>query len=310
MLCNEMQKLKKGDIVDIVAPASAKNEAEYEKALDFVRNFGLEPRARSYSELIKTGLCANSTQYRFEHLMEALQAKDSKAVWCLCGGYGSQQLLGMLDGVTHPPEQKMFIGFSDITILLNYFADKWGWTCLHGPMPGQVGKVHESTWQNLSDIIFGDNDNVSFPTTPLNKAAAKARQVEGKFMGGCLSLMQALVGTPQMPDLNGTVLMLEDDRFETPRRIDRILDHMQRAGSFDKVAAVVLGNFLEDAARGSKDERELEEVLGSFAAYLDKMDIPLIQNVHLGHTQDMLTVPIGSVAKVNLGDKTEVIIRG
>jgi len=302
-----MRPLIKGDIVDIILPASGCNREEYKNALEFVSNFGFTPRARAYDDVVKTGLCANNTQYRFEHLMEALES-DSKAVWCLKGGYGSQQILGLLDGVKTPPKKKMFIGFSDITILLNYFAGIWGWNSLHGPMPGQVGTLKDSSWQHLASIVFGQVSEVKFEVKPLNKVAKDKRVVEGKLLGGCASLMQALIGTKHMPDLTGSVLLLEDDRFETPRRIDRILDHMQRAGVFKGVKSVILGNFLESPTAGSKDELELTEVLDSFAGFLDKAGIPLIQNSKLGHAEDMLTVPIGAVAKVNLGDKPEVVI--
>ena len=300
----------KGDVVSIILPASGCTCDEYDAALDFVRRFGLVPQAREYDSVVRSGLCANSAEYRFGHLIEALESKDSKAVWCLKGGYGSQQLLTRLDELKIPPEEKMFIGFSDITILLNYFADKWGWKCLHGPMPGQVGKVFDSTWQNLADVVFGDRKKVSFLSQPLNKAARLEGWLEGKFMGGCLSLMQALIGTAHMPDLDGAVLLLEDDRFETPRRIDRILEQMQRAGVFYKVRAVVLGNFLENPDVGSNDKLELGEVLEGLADYLDYLRVPLIQNTKLGHAQEMLTIPIGGLAKIRLGDKPEVIIEG
>lgn len=304
-----MNTLVRGDIVDIILPASGCTREEYDEAIGLVKEFGLNPRYRSFADVVAIGLCANSVDYRFAHLMEALEAPDSKAVWCLKGGYGSQQLLPRLDEVVDAPSQKIFIGFSDITILLNYFADKWGWTCLHGPMPIQAGKVTKDTWQHLADIVFGEVNEVKFTAKPMNNAAKMPGVAEGRFLGGCASLMQALIGTSHMPDLTGAVLLLEDDKFETPRRIDRILDHLHRAGSFYELEAVVLGNFLEGKGTGSKDELELNEVLENLAASLDECGVPLIQNTRLGHSDDMLTVPIGAIATVNLGDEPEVIFK-
>lgn len=302
-----MHKLELGDVVDIIVPASGScTKAEYGRAIEFVKEFGLTPKFRSFADVIRPGLCANTVDYRFQHLMEALESKESKAVWCLNGGYGSQQLLEKLDEIEAPATQKLFIGFSDLTILLNYFADKWGWVGVHGPMPGQIGKVAESTWQSLADVVFGKKTEIRLSAVALNKVAKENRSVQGKFMGGCLSLMQAFLGTSQMPNLEGAVLMLEDDRFETPRRIDRILNQMHRAGVFYDVAAVVLGNLLEGPTSGSKEELELQEVVEDLANKLDEMGIPLIQNNKLGHGQDMLTVLIGAEAEVKLGDKPEV----
>jgi muramoyltetrapeptide carboxypeptidase len=301
--------MEKGDLVEIIVPASGCSREEYDAALEFVGKFGFTPRARPYDDVVKPGLCSNTAEYRFLHLMEALEAKDSKAVWCLKGGYGSQQMLEMLDEVEDAPNEKIFIGFSDITILLNYFADKWGWKCFHGPMPGQFGKIADSSWKNLADLVFGNISEVQFQAVALNNVAREKRNIAAKFMGGCLSLMQALVGTSHMPDLELSVLLLEDDRFETPRRVDRILNHMQRAGVFDNLEGVVLGNFLEGARSGSKDGLELQEVLGDLAGYLNERGIPLIQNIKLGHAEDMLTVPIGGVVDIKLGEKPEVLIR-
>jgi muramoyltetrapeptide carboxypeptidase len=304
-----MQALVKGDVVDIIVPASGSGESEYNAAIEFVRAFGLTPRFREFKEVMKTGLCSNTVDYRFEHLIDALSS-DSKAVWCANGGYGSQQLLEKLDELSDPPKEKMFIGFSDITILLNYFADKWGWKCVHGPMPGQVGKVLGSTWSSLAEVVFGQVPEVKFVVQPLNQVAGMEASIEGKLMGGCLSLMQALIGTTQMPDLEGAILMLEDDKFENPRRIDRIFDQMNRAGVFYDVEAVILGDFLEGAIENVQDELDLKEVLSSLAGSLDERGIPLVQNKRLGHCTDMLTVLIGAEAEMKLGDKPEVTIKG
>lgn len=292
-----MPPLQHGDIVEIILPASGCNRQEYDAAIGFVREFGLEPRFRPYEEVIVAGLCANNVAYRFQHLMAALQS-DAKAVWCLKGGYGSQKLLGLLDEVATKPQEKLFIGFSDITILLNYFADKWGWTCLHGPMPGQVGSIANSSWENLADIIFGRKNGLSFHAKPLNQAA-KSQKITGRLVGGCLSLMQALIGTGHMPNLEDAILLLEDDKFETPRRIDRIFDHMQRAGIFYDVKAVLLGNFLENSASGA-EEVEVNEVIASLANYLDERGIALLQNKQIGHCHEIITVPIGGRVELEL----------
>lgn len=303
-----MHKLSKGDVVDIIVPASGGcTKEEYARAIEFVKEFGLTPKFRRFEDVIRPGLCANTVDYRFAHLMEALESKESKAVWCLNGGYGSQQLLEKLDGVEAPLAQKMFVGFSDLTILLNYFADKWGWVSVHGPMPGQVGKVTESTWQNLADVLFRNEKEIKISAVALNKVAKERRKISGKFMGGCLSLMQALIGTGQMPNLEGSVLFLEDDRFETPRRIDRILNQMHRAGTFYDVEAVLLGNLLEGPESGSKEEIELKEVVENLAGRLDEMGVPLIQNTKLGHGKEMLTVLVGAEVEIELGDKPMVV---
>ncbi len=301
--------LKKGDIVDIIAPASGCSKEEYENAIDFVGQFGLKPRYRQFEDLIKQGLCANTDEYRFNHLIESINSLESKAVWCLRGGYGSQRLLEKLDEIEPITQTKAFIGFSDITILLNYFADKWNWVCIHGPMPGQVGKINSDSWQHLSDILFGQEETVTISFSAVNNVAKEKRSVQGKILGGCLSLMQSLIGTAHMPNLEGSILLLEDDRFETPRRLDRIFNHLLRAGAFYDVEAVLLGNFLELPEYGEKEKEVLQDVINDLAHRLDEMGIPLIQNHKLGHAKDMLTIPIGIMAEIKPMGELEINLR-
>lgn len=308
-----MRSLSKGDIVELILPSSACSFDEYEKAVEFVRKIGLVPRVREYKELVSEGeiFVSNSDEYRFNHLRDAVAEEDSKAIWCIKGGYGSARLLEKLDKVKKPAKEKLFIGFSDNTILLNYFVQKWGWACIHGPVLKQLanGYIKQDRVLELEDLIFGKSKIVSVPKIKaVNEAAKEGGVVEAKIIGGCLSLMQTLIGTKNDFDAKGNILLLEDIG-EAGSRLDRMFNHLYRAGKFDGTKAVLLGNFKEsNDLKGPQDE-ELKKVFDNLAKLLDEKNIPLIHSPVLGHTEDMLAMPLGIPANLNLGKKPVLEIK-
>lgn len=309
-----LNTLKQGDVVDLVAPASGCSEEEYKGCLKFIEGLGLTPNARDYADLVKAEeeFCSNSIDYRFEHLHRSLVSYESKAVWCISGGYGSYQLLEKLDKIPAPAQEKLFIGFSDITVLLNYFINKWNWKCVHGPMLAQIarGSVSDGAVANVRKLIFGEEKSVKVELAAINEVAKRNGERVGKLIGGCLSLMQVFIGTKQHIDTRGKVLLLEDDRFETPERISRIVDHMQRAGIFNEVSAVIFGDFLEDDINNIDRKRVLDKVLNDFGREMDKKSVPVLVGKNLGHSKDMAAVPLGTFASVKLGGSPMVDIAG
>ena len=157
--------LNKGDIVDLVLPASSCTKQEYEASIDFINSLGLKARVPKYDELVNEAeiFCSNTAKYRFNHLYEAIKAKDSKAIWCIKGGYGSAKLLSFFAKADINKIRKLFIGFSDITMLLNYFiAKKTDLVCIHGPMTGQIARseVSAGAIDKIKNIIFGQIEKI------------------------------------------------------------------------------------------------------------------------------------------------------
>lgn len=304
--------LKKGDTVDLVAPGSGCTKQEYEASIQLIKQMGLIPNARQYEELIskEAQFCSNTDEYRFSHLKEALTSQASQAVWCISGGYGSPRLLEMLDKMDRPEQPKLFIGFSDITVLLNHMVDKWRWPCVYGPMLVQMagGQLSAEAIERIKALVFGRVAKVEIEVTPLNSAAkCEGDVIEGMLIGGCISLMQTLLATPQDVSFKNRLVLFEDDRFESPRRVDRIFNHYVRSGALDEAKAIILGNFLEDS-EDKKDKEELNVTLNNLIKELDKRDIPLVQNIRLGHAEDMVPVVLGSDATLSLGKKAHLSV--
>lgn len=299
---------QKRKIIDIIAPASAVDKSVYNSCLKFLKDSNLQPRASDYASLInkEAGFCANNAEYRFNDLYKAIMAEDSSVIWCIAGGYGSYQLLEMLDNMPKPQKQKTFIGFSDVTALLNYFVDKWSWKCLHAPMLNQIveGKVSSQSIKQIMTILSGDLTNIELGNLEcVNKASRESGKIEGKIIGGCLSLMQVFLGTKQDLDYKDKILLLEDDKFETPARISRIFNHMVRAGVFDKVKAVILGSFLED-----KQDSDLQLAFDYLKVELDKRNTPILRAANLGHCFNMQPVTLGTDTVIELGESPKIKI--
>jgi muramoyltetrapeptide carboxypeptidase len=295
--------LNKGDIVELVAPSSGFSEEEYISCLKIVENLGLSVSTEPYSKLIDKSFefLSNDANIRFAHLEKALNNPKSKALWFMAGGYGSYQLLDMLGKIPAPVTKKIVIGFSDNTPLINYFTDRWNWHCIYGPTLLQIvnKKISESAVDMIKKALF-ENTYADINLFALNSAAKKNNIVAGKILGGCLSLVQTSVGTPQCINTKGKIILLEDDKFENAGRIDRAFNHLARAKFFEGCAAVVLGSFFENEF--SANESKFLLAVESLKKNLDGNNIPLLKAENIGHCRDMISIPFGIFANIKLGD--------
>ena len=139
-----MKKLtcfKKGDVIDIIAPASFCHEKKFKRGLKVLEKWGLHPRLPK--DLFgKDFLCSNTKEKRFEHFKKAVESRKSQGIWCVRGGYGSLQLVSFLEKMKKPRHKKIFIGYSDMTVLHLLLNQKWNWASLHGPVIEDLEKKH------------------------------------------------------------------------------------------------------------------------------------------------------------------------
>jgi muramoyltetrapeptide carboxypeptidase len=183
--------LAPGDIVDVVAPASACSQDELKSAIEYLKELDLVPRIPKDLFDPSEPLLSNSDKYRYAHLKSALFAKDSKVIWCLRGGYGSLRLLPEISRLSRPKAQKLFIGLSDIASLHIFFTQKWGWHTVHGPMLGKLKTRTRQEQDEINDLVFGRKDQIEFSNLiPLNEPARKKKLINGHVLGGNLMTIQ------------------------------------------------------------------------------------------------------------------------
>ncbi len=299
------QPLKRGDIIDLVAPGFACSPAELEGASDFIKAWGFVPRLpdRLFRRDV---LCSSPDQVRLEHLKKALLAPDSKAVWCLRGGYGSIRIVSSLFKVRRPRQPKLFVGLSDITTLHLFLNQHWGWPTIHGPMMDRLGRraTPPKYVQELKRVITGTQPEIEFTNLrPLNGNARKKRRVTGPVTGGNLITLQSSLGTLAQWQTRGSILFFEDIG-ERAYRVDRVLEQFRQTGLYKGVRAIVFGDFT-----GGRDPDGQDRVPLILERFAGTMKIPVLKGLQSGHGIIQRPIPFGPRAELLLGPRARLVVQ-
>ena len=295
--------LAPGDVVDIVAPGFRCTQEQLEGGIAYLKQHGLVPRvpADLFGEDL---LCSNSDEARFEQLRKALYARDSRAVWCVRGGYGAIRIIERLQALKSPAKPKLLIGYSDATTLHQLLNLFWDWPSLHGPLLDRLGgpKFLQAERRELEAVLFGAETQISFANlVPLNAAARYRNRIESHLTGGNLTVLQSTLGTALQRSPPG-ILFLEDIA-ERGYRIDRILEHLRQAGVLQNIEAIVFGTFTGGA---EPDGRNLgPAVLERFAKSLS---IPVLAGIDAGHGTHQRPVFLHSPASLRCGPDAQLTV--
>jgi muramoyltetrapeptide carboxypeptidase len=286
-------RLKPGDTVGLVAPASPFSDQKFEMAVSNLQELGFRVKL---GENLKEeyGYLAGRDVHRLNDLHGFFADPGVRAIWCLRGGYGTTRLLPHLDFDLIRRNPKPLIGYSDITALLMAIYQQTGLTGLHGPVASstmtgytreQLEKILFSPEEELliSSIVPGDADDAFQPEV------IHPGKCEGQLTGGNLSLLAAMAGTPFGLDATDKLVFIEDVG-EKPYRIDRMLTQLRQSARLDKAAGILLGVF-NDCEPGEGDfSLTLKETLHD---RLGDLGIPVYYGFSFGHVEDMCTLPMG-----------------
>ncbi len=283
--------LRPGDSVAVVAPASPFDRTSFER--------GLEALSTRYRPVFTPGLfessryLAGSDARRQNELAEALESPEVRAVFCARGGYGAMRLL---EGLKLPQANKLLVGFSDITALHAAFQAA-GRTSVHGPVVTQLGALGARVAEPLFRLLESPSERPVLRGEPIARGVAEAQVV-----GGNLSVLTRLLGTPFMPRLDGAILFFEDVT-ERPYRLDRMWHHLALAGAFRRIAGLALGTFTgcddKDLA-GDRVIRELASATG----------LPCVMGLPAGHGDDNQSFALGARARLDGSEGTLTFLEG
>jgi muramoyltetrapeptide carboxypeptidase len=296
LLYKAWQPLTKGAIVDIIAPAGGCTPDALESIKNLLQNWQLNPRISS--DLLGNDLlCANSDENRLQQLQEALFNSESSAIWCVRGGYGCTRLIPALLKLKAPKNNKLFIGFSDITTLHLFLQQKWHWQTLHGPSANQVAhdRIDAASIQEFKKLIFGQLPQLKFSLCPLKVMSPAI--IKAPVTGGTLTLIQASLGTCWQIDAKNKILFLEEVN-ESAYRIDRMLQHLQQAGILKNVKAILLGDFIPP--QNTNDTALTQAVLTRFA---EEQNFPVFRIPDIGHGKTNRSLPLGTPAELDSNKK-------
>ena len=294
------KKLKKGDLIGIISPASATDDTVLiEKGIRYIEGMG-------YRTLLgkninkQNGYLAGTDKERSEDIHDMFRNKKVKAIFCLRGGYGAFRLLDKIDYKLISKNPKIFVGFSEITSLHMAFLSKAKLITFAGPMvlPNFSAEVSSFTEEIFWNVITSSKINSTINIEVLNESSlTNSGKVIGKIVGGNLAVLSAMTGTGYLPNFKNKILLLEEIN-EPPYKIDRMFNQLRLRNIFDEVKGIILGNFIDCIEQDkNKNTMVLTDVLSD---YFESLNIPVVKSFPFGHSKDIVTLPIGCKIKINL----------
>ncbi|GAB4132311.1 MAG: LD-carboxypeptidase [Bacteroidia bacterium] len=288
-------RLRPGDTVALTAPAGAVfNPEGIEKGKSALEAFGF--RVRLCDSLYrKHGYFAGTDEERAKELMQLFEDDNVHGIVAVRGGWGCARILPLLDFEKIAAHPKVISGFSDITTLLLAIHAKTGIVTFHGP-------VGASSWSELTNFSFKSSVmDAEMPRYKESSAIVLSKgKAEGELLGGNLTVLCSLIGTPWLPDFTDSILFLEETE-EEPYSIDRMLTQLKQSGMLSKAKGVVFGQCRKCEAEEPEKSFTFDEVMKQ---HFSGLDIPVISNYSFGHTVDKYTFPLGSRARISTEDRS------
>ncbi len=299
--------LKEGSKVAITAPASGTSLGEVSRGAELFRSLGCEviigdtimKRTWDYNYL------SAPDEVRAAELTGFIKRKDIDCILCARGGYGVMRILPYLDFSVIRENPKIFLGYSDITALVNSVYLLTNTVSFHGPVASSI--MNGFAEKYIKKILFADKN---FKPVTIDYPGVKTLvpgRANGRLVGGNLSLVTGLLGTPYEIDTRGAVLFLEETFIE-PYKIDRMLTQLWAAGKLQEAEGFALGNFEAlDAKRNFYPGRSytIREVLEMRFTQLNK---PTVLGLPIGHIKDNAVIPIGINAELDAHKKTLTVL--
>lgn len=297
--------LKPGDTIALVAPASGVSRGEILEATETLKRLGFAVKTGDH--LTKDfGYLAAPDQERADEFMRFIADPEVKCLMAVRGGYGVMRILPLLDFEAIRANPKIIIGYSDLTALVNPIFQKSGVIAFHGPVATStfdaytLDSFRRTVMSNQAGGTFDESEEFSgIRFSEARAATIVPGKAQGRLVGGNLSLVAALMGTPYQIDLRGNILFLEEIE-EEPYRIDRMLMQLALSGKLGECAGVALGRFTKCEARTRGGEfavsLSLEQVLRGI---LEPLRIPTVYGLPIGHIKSKLTIPVGGLATLD-----------
>ncbi|BAY24499.1 peptidase U61 LD-carboxypeptidase A [Calothrix sp. NIES-2100] len=286
-------RLQIGDTVGLIAPAGIVDKQDVETAQQNIADLGLKVKLGKHI-LDRYGYLAGKDRDRAFDLNAMFADQSVKAIIAMRGGWGCNRILPLLNYPIIRSHAKILLGYSDITSLLLAINAKSRVITFHGP-------VATSTWNQFTldyvqRILFaGEAVTMQNPTnnevqfSPIAPGKAK-----GKLVGGNLSVLAAMLGSPYLPAWNQSILFLEEIG-EDVYRVDRMLTQLKNAGILNRIAGLIFGQ-CTNCSLGDEPNFTLMQVLQD---HILPLNIPAWYGAAIGHIKDKFTMPVGVNVEIN-----------
>jgi muramoyltetrapeptide carboxypeptidase len=297
-------RLKPGDTVGLVAPANATfNTVDLDIARESLEALGLKVRVGEHLR-DRHGYLAGRDRDRAADINAFFRDSSVAAVLPIRGGWGSARLLPFLDYDSIRRNPKLVVGYSDVTALLTAIHARTGLVTFHGP--NGMGRWDAYSLEFFKRVLF-DGEAVTFANSPrtsdtnvLTPTQHRIRTIRpgtarGRLLGGNLTVLSAIAGSPYMPVWDGAVLFLEDVR-EDIYRVDRMLTTLKLAGILGRIRGFVFGTCSECGPGEGFGALTFEEL---WADHIAPLNVPAWSGAMIGHGMPQWTVPVGAEVEID-----------
>lgn len=287
--------LKAGDTLAIVAPSGIlKNrQSEVNQAIDLLKGWGLHV-VIGKNVFSKDDHFAGTDEQRCEDLQGAMDDPKISAIWCARGGYGTVRILDKLDYTKFRQNPKWLIGYSDITALHNQFHNK-GFQSLHGLMcvslTKDLNEIKESV-STFKSTIFGKPVNYTLVGSQYNRVGESS----GQLVGGNLTILHTMLGSETSIDTSGKILFIEEIG-EYKYHIDRMLQSLKRAGYFENLQGLLVGDMSKMRKNTTLWGTSVEQLI---LEALSEYDFPIAFNMPAGHEKDNRSMILGKTIELKV----------
>lgn len=308
-------------IVSPSAPVAAFCPKRLARGVEFLEEQGFHVLLSKNVSAV-SGFTAGSAQDRAQDIMDMFIDKRVKIIIATIGGYNANDVLEYLDyNLITKNNDKMFIGYSDSTILLHALNVKSGVKTVMGPMilpqfaefpqmqkfsydsfleiinnlgTGKIYKIPASD-KYTEEMLAWDKDDIRAREMLDNKSwqVISSGKASGPLMPANLNTLNELVGTEYMPDLNEAILFLEDDSDEEASTVQRMLMHLKQAGLVNNIRGIIFGRFQQ------KSEIEADDIKIILKNVFGDYNFPVISNLDFGHTDPILSLPVGNIVNID-----------
>lgn len=286
--------LSAGDTIGLVSPSSPLQPGALDTGIKYLETMGFKVRLGNHVNESNRFL-AGEDNVRAKDLMVFFKDPEIRGIIATRGGQGSQRLLPLLDYGAIRANPKTLVGFSDTTALQLGLLKKVGLASYTGfTMTVKPNPLIDRT---LASCLNGETYQITAGTP------VRAGKVEAPFIGGNLSLLTSIIGTPYQPIFKGKILFLEDVGVE-PFNVDRMLSHMDLAGIFDETIGLVLGQF-DHCVSTYPEAGTVEEVINEWSL---RFKGPCLKDFPYGHGERRCVLPIGKSVRLDVDARTVSIL--
>jgi muramoyltetrapeptide carboxypeptidase len=294
--------LRRGDTVGLIASSAAVADLEdLVIARETLQALGFKVKSgRFYNE--RRGHLAGRDEDRAADLNAMFADPEVKAVICARGGSGAARILPLLDYQMIRRNPKPLLGYSDITALHNALLAQCGLVSFHGP--NGIGSWNAFNVDQFERLFFNQElmqyQNEQDLKGELVQRENRTRVItggkaQGQLIGGNLTVLTALAGTPYLPDFQDKILFLEDIE-EQPYRIDRMMSTLKLMGALDKIKGFIFGDCNRCNPGNGWGSLTLDEI---FADFIKPLGIPAYRGAMIGHIPKQFIVPVGAMAEMD-----------